>query len=1240
MAITIPVAATADDRTFQRIADRYERWGKDTGKKIGSALADGIDDPKIEKAFSKVGDAMSKVRAEEAKLQDLREKGAANSRIVAQAEALTRARNAETRATNDAIRAYDGMHASTSRLSSATSALSSALSGTRFGSIAADVSNLSGKFTAIGGTASKAGLAIGAIGATAVVAAKQLYDLGAQWDEMADKISFATGKTGADLDQMMDSVRRVASDTAAPLETINQKALEVAQSFKIAGPAADELVQQLSILDEKGNSVGTRDLARTMNLFGVETKDTSKVLDDLFAVSQKTGIPMQELATTLRSAGPAAKQFGFDIAQTAGLLGTFEQAGLDAGKVTPALTIFLKNAAKDGKEAGPELQEVVQRIQDMSDAGNDAGAANLAATSFGKSYVEILDAISAHKIDIEGLGKAFDANSEGIKKSAEKTEDLAEAFTKLKNNLSGVFAPAAKKVFDSINWQLEGILGQAKQLQDFFANPPDWAQWLLGSNALPDQAPGTPLTYPGSDQGPGRGSQSEHRGATGNPYGGGNIGGSLNMPKGALNGFEGGFYPLPRDSKRSTSSKTSVPYDQYSLGSIPLGSFPGEQQMSLPGRAIEQHTGPGGYEVDPQKVFDAQTGQLAAQQRLEDARSRILEQQSKNDVTAQERQDAQNQLILAERSYLKSQQDLLDAQQGTWKKAEDQTKQLTQGMDDFYSSLDKDLGLSKGLPGLAENLAKFIGNIAAAPLLGPLGAISAAQGGVGKTGSGLIAMAGAAGAFGPQFQDFSGVGLPGGLTPQQMAASGGVPGLVPGFTQAPGATQQAGPKSWFGAGGSSGSNLVAGPGGGALYGLPAGTDTGGYGSSGAIFPQWVHDIENAFGIKASTYSGHQESNRNEPGFAPNPGHQNRGIDWSGTVEDMQRFADYLKTIPQDLEQVIWQNPNTGQRVGVAGGQDVSNTGYYAGDYDKHGNHVHTRQSESIPLPMRPGAPQQQRGAAIGGPQAPLMGGGTPSSAGGDFFNQYGLPSPIQRDSGGPLPPGVSVVQNNTGQNEHVVNPQGQVGNQHVSQMFPGPGPGNNPMAGTPAQNVGTGATQIGGTEPKSQNGASQGAGGGIFGAGVSAASMAADSFAPGSGAAVQIAGQEIQRAIKAGGQFAGIVAGGLMETFLPTGASEIANDNWVSRIAGGFAGMAPQLPNMAGKSPTPVPKDQLPAAAPSQSMPLPEAPGGANKDGGGPTIIFNNTLNSPNHPINADHVKQLEDAQRTSYQAGMPQVGR
>jgi len=132
------------------------------------------------------------------------------------------------------------------------------------------------------------------------------------------------------------------------------------------------------------------------------------------------------------------------------------------------------------------------------------------------------------------------------------------------------------------------------------------------------------------------------------------------------------------------------------------------------------------------------------------------------------------------------------------------------------------------------------------------------------------------------------------------------------------------------------------------YGLPTGTNIP-YGQQQG-FPEWVYELGAAFNLKASTYPGHQESERAEVGFAPNPKRQNRGIDWTGPVWDMERFARYLLTVRGSLEQVIWENPDTGQRVGVAGGDDVSTGPYYQGDYAQHRDHVHVRTSMRIPLP--------------------------------------------------------------------------------------------------------------------------------------------------------------------------------------------------------------------------------------------------------------------------------------------------
>lgn len=134
------------------------------------------------------------------------------------------------------------------------------------------------------------------------------------------------------------------------------------------------------------------------------------------------------------------------------------------------------------------------------------------------------------------------------------------------------------------------------------------------------------------------------------------------------------------------------------------------------------------------------------------------------------------------------------------------------------------------------------------------------------------------------------------------------------------------------------------------YGLPTGTNTGGYGSGGSVFPEWLRKLGDEFGVKPSTYPGHQESDRKEPGYAPNPEHLNRGVDWSGTLDAMQKFADHLMSIAPSnptLEQVIWQNPSTGARQGWAGRSNVSTGSYFAADYAGHRDHVHARFSGPV-----------------------------------------------------------------------------------------------------------------------------------------------------------------------------------------------------------------------------------------------------------------------------------------------------
>jgi hypothetical protein len=135
----------------------------------------------------------------------------------------------------------------------------------------------------------------------------------------------------------------------------------------------------------------------------------------------------------------------------------------------------------------------------------------------------------------------------------------------------------------------------------------------------------------------------------------------------------------------------------------------------------------------------------------------------------------------------------------------------------------------------------------------------------------------------------------------------------------------------------------------------------------------------------------------------------------------------------------------------------------------------------------------------------------------------------------------------------------------------------NPTAAGPAP----GPTQIGGIAPAapSPGNAGPGLGGSAMDA-MMGATAGLDMMAPGAGQAAATGMKLANRAIQYGGQVAAIGVQGLMETFLPTGASELANNNWLTRLAGGIAGVRPALPNTAGQ-----PGTQTPPLTPMQVNP-------------------------------------------------------
>ena len=183
--------------------------------------------------------------------------------------------------------------------------------------------------------------------------------------------------------------------------------------------------------------------------------------------------------------------------------------------------------------------------------------------------------------------------------------------------------------------------------------------------------------------------------------------------------------------------------------------------------------------------------------------------------------------------------------------------------------------------------------------------------------------------------------------------------------------------------------------------------------------------------------------------------------------------------------------------------------------------------------------------------------------------------------------------------------------------------------------AGMAGSAISGAAGLATSGAAMGMDGGMGGAAVSAIT--------------QIGIQEAQRAIGAGAQYAGALAGGLLETFsLNDSALGDPSKSWLGKIGGAIAGIRPSLPNSAGKEggaanpnmaeagkKVDAPGPLTPQQAADQKAADAANNGGKGGPGNGTTI--NNNVNVTNQKASEDYTGQVVQAHLGAQaMAGLP----
>lgn len=666
-----------------------------------------------------------------------------------------------------------------------------------------------------------------------------------------------------------------------------------------------------------------------------------------------------------------------------------------------------------------------------------------------------------------------------------------------------------------------------------------------------------------------------------------------------------------------------LPIGPNGMPEYPAGGVPGTPSIRGPimpqYNSFGQVTGYGANMVDPEEVFDAQLGVLDKARDLEEAKKDLLAAQQAGILSAEEVNDLERKVMDEKLSLHKALVQLGKAQTGDVEKLKTATNSVKDALGDFGAEIDKDFGISKGLSGIAENLTKFLANLAFAPAFG---AIRGTQAGLGfpngeGVGSGLAGMVASSMGYykgGPMdtaSRQPSGY-APSGYTPSYFQPVGPQSAGV-GFGSGPGVPNVS--KSDI-----KGINLSTIPvaaqkyanncidaaaqiilsangvqltqdaientikRGGSIDSLAAGLNrldpSGGYvamqasgGSPEALLTAVQNSINRGNGSILNVAPGSSIAGRNYPsghfiavtGYDPATGRINLSDTADGSMYSVTAAEAFQSSRGRGLVAGMGLPATPAAPLGPIYGPPLPK--YASGGevpiMAHSGEHVLTRDDVAA-LGGQAGVYRFRRSLHSyeqGGPIQPTDLGGLlgvdspPASTGPQPPKPPAPPAPPALPA--PPPPSVSPA----------------------APAAPGLLAAEVPALAQLPETALPGGIQTPGSVIGAQVEAPAGygegfslTGSGLLGMAQSAAASAAAAGGamggggggPAAAAALQMAMELMNRGIEYAGQVAAIGAQGLLETFLPAGGSELAQNNWATRWLGGIAGAAPAIANLAG----------------------------------------------------------------------------
>jgi TP901 family phage tail tape measure protein len=311
-----------------------------------------------------------------------------------------------------------------------------------------------------------AGKAIGAAGLAGLAPLGAGIKVFANFDDAMRMVKAVTQSTDADFAMLSATAKMLGATTSFTAVEVASLMTELGR----AGFTAKEIDVMTAAVMDMSRATGTDAalsagiLSASLRQFKLGAEDATRVADVLTKTANSTFNTVESLGESMKYAGPVANELGLSLEDTAAILGTLGNAGIQGSEAGTALRRLGVITAATGKE----LKETF-------------GISNVDASGNLKPIVQILDEIGkvTDKLSVEQkvtkMAEAFGllgiTSASVLAGTATETVKLAEAL----NNAGGTASKAAKEMDAGIGGAFRIILsaveGVAIALGEAVAEP-------------------------------------------------------------------------------------------------------------------------------------------------------------------------------------------------------------------------------------------------------------------------------------------------------------------------------------------------------------------------------------------------------------------------------------------------------------------------------------------------------------------------------------------------------------------------------------------------------------------------------------------------------------------------------------------------------------------------------------------------------------------------------------------------